>query len=161
MAAAVVQPLLVASSTSCLLPQCHLLSLSLFLFSAFLDCSNVVPKGFNATVFVLQVPLLPPDLAHCIGRPPPPTLPGSFLPSRAALPVVVDPCILHAVFWVTSQRRKVNHQRTSVSIRCEQGTKDSSGLDVWLGRLAMVGFATAITVEISTGKGLLEVWIQD
>ncbi|RZS29404.1 hypothetical protein BHM03_00063136 [Ensete ventricosum] len=64
--------------------------------------------------------------------------------------------ILHAVFWVTSQRRKVNHQRTSVSIRCEQGTKDSSGLDVWLGRLAMVGFATAITVEISTGKGLLE-----
>lgn len=69
--------------------------------------------------------------------------------------------ILHAVFWVTSQRKKVNHQRTSVSIRCEQGTKESSGLDVWLGRLAMVGFATAITVEISTGKGLLEVWIQD
>ncbi|XP_009413482.2 stress enhanced protein 1, chloroplastic isoform X2 [Musa acuminata AAA Group] len=60
------------------------------------------------------------------------------------------------VFWVTSQRKKVNHQRTSVSIRCEQGTKESSGLDVWLGRLAMVGFATAITVEISTGKGLLE-----
>ncbi|CAL9134771.1 unnamed protein product [Musa textilis] len=65
------------------------------------------------------------------------------------------------VFWVTSQRRKVNHQRTSVSIRCEQGTKEGSGLDVWLGRLAMVGFATAIAVEISTGKGLLEVWIQD
>lgn len=45
----------------------------------------------------------------------------------------------------------------SVSIRCEQGAKGSSGLDVWLGRLAMVGFATAITVEIATGKGLLEV----
>jgi hypothetical protein len=45
----------------------------------------------------------------------------------------------------------------SVSIRCEQGTQDNS-LDVWLGRLAMVGFAVAITVEIATGKGLLEVW---
>ncbi|XP_022896128.1 stress enhanced protein 1, chloroplastic-like [Olea europaea var. sylvestris] len=45
---------------------------------------------------------------------------------------------------------------TSVSIRCEQRTKDSNGLDVWLGRLAMVGFATAISIEIATGKGLLE-----
>ncbi|CAA2988781.1 stress enhanced 1, chloroplastic-like [Olea europaea subsp. europaea] len=45
---------------------------------------------------------------------------------------------------------------TSVSIRCEQSTKDSNGLDVWLGRLAMVGFATAISIEIATGKGLLE-----
>ncbi|XP_028555585.1 stress enhanced protein 1, chloroplastic isoform X1 [Dendrobium catenatum] len=44
-----------------------------------------------------------------------------------------------------------------VPIRCEQGAKESSGLDVWLGRLAMVGFATVITVEIVTGKGLLEV----
>lgn len=30
-------------------------------------------------------------------------------------------------------------------------------MDVWLGRLAMVGFAVAISVEITTGKGLLEV----
>jgi hypothetical protein len=45
----------------------------------------------------------------------------------------------------------------SLSIRCEQGTQDN-GLDVWLGRLAMVGFAVAISVEIATGKGLLEVW---
>ncbi|EHA8591532.1 putative Stress enhanced protein 1, chloroplastic [Cocos nucifera] len=44
----------------------------------------------------------------------------------------------------------------SVSIRCEQGAKQNNRLDVWLGRLAMVGFATAITVEIATGKGLLE-----
>ncbi|KAH0458413.1 hypothetical protein IEQ34_013728 [Dendrobium chrysotoxum] len=43
-----------------------------------------------------------------------------------------------------------------VPIRCEQGAKESGGLDVWLGRLAMVGFATVITVEIVTGKGLLE-----
>lgn len=46
-----------------------------------------------------------------------------------------------------------------VSIRCEQSTKDGGGLDVWLGRLAMVGFAAAISVEIATGKGLLEVWL--
>jgi hypothetical protein len=44
-----------------------------------------------------------------------------------------------------------------VSIRCEQNTKDGNGLDVWLGRVAMVGFAVAITVEITSGKGLLEV----
>ncbi|XP_043713391.1 stress enhanced protein 1, chloroplastic isoform X2 [Telopea speciosissima] len=44
----------------------------------------------------------------------------------------------------------------SISIRCEQGTKGSGGLDVWLGRFAMIGFAVAITVEIVTGKGLLE-----
>ena len=44
----------------------------------------------------------------------------------------------------------------SLSIRCEQGTQDNS-LDVWLGRFAMIGFAVAITVEVTTGKGLLEV----
>ena len=43
-----------------------------------------------------------------------------------------------------------------VSIRCEQSTQGNS-LDVWLGRFAMVGFAVAISVEIATGKGLLEV----
>ncbi|XP_008797389.1 stress enhanced protein 1, chloroplastic-like [Phoenix dactylifera] len=59
-------------------------------------------------------------------------------------------------FWITSRRRKNVCQAMSVSIRCEQGTKQNNGLDVWLGRLAMVGFATAITVEIATGKGLLE-----
>ncbi|KAL2900156.1 Stress enhanced protein 1 chloroplastic [Bienertia sinuspersici] len=32
-----------------------------------------------------------------------------------------------------------------------------SGLDIWLGRIAMIGFAVAISVEVSTGKGLLEV----
>ncbi|XP_041013826.1 stress enhanced protein 1, chloroplastic-like [Juglans microcarpa x Juglans regia] len=43
------------------------------------------------------------------------------------------------------------------SIRCEQSSKEAnSTVDVWLGRLAMVGFAAAISVEIATGKGLLE-----
>ncbi|PIA56619.1 hypothetical protein AQUCO_00700755v1 [Aquilegia coerulea] len=56
----------------------------------------------------------------------------------------------------TSSRRRPECKATAVSIRCEQGTKDGNGLDVWLGRLAMVGFAVAIGVEISTGKGVLE-----
>ncbi|XP_042985120.1 uncharacterized protein LOC122313890 [Carya illinoinensis] len=44
------------------------------------------------------------------------------------------------------------------SIRCEQSSKEANGtVDVWLGRLAMVGFAAAISVEIATGKGLLEI----
>lgn len=64
---------------------------------------------------------------------------------------------LYAAFWITLNKRKIESRATSISIRCEQGAKQNNGLDVWLGRLAMVGFATAITVEISTGKGLLEV----
>ncbi|KAL8523118.1 hypothetical protein ACS0TY_013188 [Phlomoides rotata] len=43
-----------------------------------------------------------------------------------------------------------------LTVRCEQSTKKGSGLDVWLGRLAIVGFAAAISVEIATSKGLLE-----
>ncbi|CAA6670577.1 unnamed protein product [Spirodela intermedia] len=34
--------------------------------------------------------------------------------------------------------------------------KRGNGLDVWLGRTAMVGFAAAITTEVATGRGLLE-----
>lgn len=49
------------------------------------------------------------------------------------------------------------YKSKSVSIRCEQSSKEGNGLDIWLGRLAMVGFASAISVEIATGKGLLEV----
>ncbi|KAK9942007.1 hypothetical protein M0R45_007697 [Rubus argutus] len=57
--------------------------------------------------------------------------------------------------------RRACHQRKAagrsmpLSIRCEQSTKEG-GLDVWLGRLGMVGFTAAIAVEIATGKGLLE-----
>ncbi|GAU24278.1 hypothetical protein TSUD_48660 [Trifolium subterraneum] len=55
-----------------------------------------------------------------------------------------------------SHDRKTVCKAMPVSIRCEQNTNDGNGLDVWLGRVAMVGFATAITVEITSGKGLLE-----
>ncbi|XP_060168180.1 stress enhanced protein 1, chloroplastic [Lycium barbarum] len=54
-----------------------------------------------------------------------------------------------------SQIKAVPSRAASVSIRCGQSTNESN-LDVWLGRSAMVGFAAAITVEIATGKGLLE-----
>ncbi|GKA06676.1 ADP-ribosylation factor 1 [Tanacetum coccineum] len=54
------------------------------------------------------------------------------------------------------QQKALVHKATAFSVRCEQSSKDGSGLDVWLGRTAMIGFAVAISVEISTGKGLLE-----
>ncbi|MFS8028243.1 hypothetical protein Hanom_Chr16g01508271 [Helianthus anomalus] len=44
----------------------------------------------------------------------------------------------------------------SFSVVCEQSSKGGSDLDVWLDRIAMIGFAVAISVEISTGKGLFE-----
>ncbi|KAM1405241.1 hypothetical protein ACFX2F_000092 [Malus domestica] len=45
---------------------------------------------------------------------------------------------------------------SSASLFRKQGARKEGGLDVWLGRLAMIGFAVAIGVEVSTGKGLLE-----
>ncbi|KAL3651752.1 hypothetical protein CASFOL_004754 [Castilleja foliolosa] len=56
---------------------------------------------------------------------------------------------------LASQRNIAARESKSVSIRCEQNTKEGSGLDVWLGRLAMIGFAAALSVEVATGKGLL------
>ncbi|WOH16231.1 hypothetical protein DCAR_0935781 [Daucus carota subsp. sativus] len=56
----------------------------------------------------------------------------------------------------TSRQRTLKQKSGVISIRCEQGTKEAGGLDIWLGRFAMIGFAVAITVEVSTGKGLLE-----
>ncbi|KAJ4762048.1 hypothetical protein LUZ62_072423 [Rhynchospora pubera] len=58
---------------------------------------------------------------------------------------------------INAQQRKARFRAMSLSIRCEQSAKESEGAIVWVGRAAMVGFATAITIEISTGKGLLEV----
>ncbi|MCE3051697.1 hypothetical protein HAX54_050533 [Datura stramonium] len=55
-----------------------------------------------------------------------------------------------------SRTKAMPTRAASLSIRCGQSTKEESNLDVWLGRSAMVGFAAAISVEIATGKGLLE-----
>nr|XP_043627693.1 stress enhanced protein 1, chloroplastic [Erigeron canadensis] len=56
----------------------------------------------------------------------------------------------------TYPQKAIARKPAAFSVRCEQSSKDGSGLDVWLGRTAMMGFAAAITVEVSTGKGLLE-----
>ncbi|CAO2144823.1 unnamed protein product, partial [Urochloa humidicola] len=60
---------------------------------------------------------------------------------------------------VTSSKRHVSSTATrSLSIRCEQSVKQGGGggADVWLGRAAMLGFASAVAVEVSTGKGFLQ-----
>ncbi|CAK7329963.1 unnamed protein product [Dovyalis caffra] len=57
----------------------------------------------------------------------------------------------------TSHQKRASGRTTFVSVRCEQSTEGGSGVDVWIGRLAMVGFAGAISVEVATGKGLLEI----
>jgi len=62
---------------------------------------------------------------------------------------------------VTSGKRRAVSSRAAarpLSIRCEQSAKQGGGgADVWLGRAAMVGFASAISVEVATGKGFLQV----
>eukprot|EP01018_Ginkgo_biloba_P039718 Gb_32155 [translate_table: standard] len=56
----------------------------------------------------------------------------------------------------SSLPRKSEPRAISVTVRCEQSTEGSNSLDIWLGRIAMISFAAAITVEITTGKGLLQ-----
>ncbi|KAF2913445.1 stress enhanced protein 1, chloroplastic isoform X1 [Oryza sativa Japonica Group] len=58
---------------------------------------------------------------------------------------------------VSMRRQKAR----SLTVRCEQGAKGGGGgggggLDVWLSRGAMLGFVAAITVELTTGKGVLQ-----
>ncbi|GAB4838739.1 hypothetical protein Ancab_028282 [Ancistrocladus abbreviatus] len=60
------------------------------------------------------------------------------------------------VMQTSSCQVKTTHRARTVLVRCEQSANKGSNLDVWLGRLAMTGFAVAISVEIATGKGLLE-----
>lgn len=58
---------------------------------------------------------------------------------------------------LTSRRQAQGVQK--VGIRCEQGGASNS-LDIWIGRAAMLGFVAAIGVEVSTGKGVLEVCVR-
>jgi hypothetical protein len=58
----------------------------------------------------------------------------------------------------SSRRQKRRVQAVGV-VRCEQA-KDggaNNSLDIWLGRVAMLGFVAAVGVEIVTGKGVIEV----
>lgn len=59
--------------------------------------------------------------------------------------------ILQATCPRIQQRRGV-----SVGVRCEQNSEGGNSLDIWLGRIAMLSFAAAITIEITTGKGVLQ-----
>ena len=87
--------------------------------------------------------------------------PSTQLISRLPLPNMAR---VHSVFATgspllihkTSCPRNSAYKAKPISIRCEQSTQESNSLDIWLGRLAMVGFAVAISIEIATGKGLLE-----
>ncbi|KAK7343476.1 hypothetical protein VNO77_12247 [Canavalia gladiata] len=76
--------------------------------------------------------------------------PPNLVPTRASF-IAGSPLLIRR-----NHERKPACKPMSVSIRCEQRTQEGSSVDVWLGRLAMVGFAVAISVEIGTGKGLLE-----
>ncbi|RVW49573.1 Stress enhanced protein 1, chloroplastic [Vitis vinifera] len=120
---------------------------------------------------------------NSLPQPPPPSTPAS--PPMYVLQALQEPFPLHAYpfrVWLefdlrlppalhsllkvilnfisvicrSSRLQKPACRATSVSIRCEQSANEGNSLDVWLGRLAMVGFAVAISVEIATGKGLLE-----
>ncbi|KAK9112667.1 hypothetical protein Scep_020186 [Stephania cephalantha] len=94
-------------------------------------CFSDVNARRSSPICALPLPTVPPTASSFVR--------GSPLSIRGA----------------SNQMKSVLKAR-SVTIRCEQSTKSSGSLDVWLGRFAMVGFAVAITVEISTGKGLLE-----
>ncbi|KAI4366755.1 hypothetical protein MLD38_022590 [Melastoma candidum] len=72
-------------------------------------------------------------------------------PSRSSF-VVGTPLVIRSPSCLTNPVCKA----TTLTIRCQQSTQGSNSADVWLGRFAMVGFAIAISVEIATGKGLLE-----
>ncbi|XP_015941838.1 stress enhanced protein 1, chloroplastic isoform X1 [Arachis duranensis] len=95
--------------------------------------------------------------AACVFTPPP----KHFATSRHALSNLVP---TRASFLAgsplsviqTSYERKTVCKAMPFLIKCEQSSQGGNSVDVWLGRLAMVGFASAITVEIATGKGLLE-----
>ncbi|GMH18148.1 hypothetical protein Nepgr_019989 [Nepenthes gracilis] len=79
-------------------------------------------------------------------------LPTSNFAQRAASFARGSPLVIQT----SSYQTKAKCRARPVLVRCEQSTERKSGFNVWLGRLAMVGFAVAISVEISTGKGLLE-----
>ncbi|KAI4375230.1 hypothetical protein MLD38_013125 [Melastoma candidum] len=75
----------------------------------------------------------------------------SVRPSRTSF-VAGTPLVIRRPPCLTSPACKA----ATFTIRCEQSTQGSNSVDVWLGRFAMVGFAIGISVEIATGKGLLE-----
>jgi len=67
--------------------------------------------------------------------------------------------VMTAGLLASSRRQKRRRVQAVGVVRCEQA-KDggaNNSLDIWLGRVAMLGFVAAVGVEIVTGKGVLEV----
>ncbi|KAF1879294.1 hypothetical protein Lal_00047968 [Lupinus albus] len=84
------------------------------------------------------------------------TAPKSPVSARFPQPNLVPTRSSFVLVIRRSHERKPACKAMPVSVRCEQSSQEGNGLDVWLGRLAMIGFAAALTVEVATGKGLLE-----
>ncbi|KAB5541301.1 hypothetical protein DKX38_014275 [Salix brachista] len=61
----------------------------------------------------------------------------------------------------TSRQKKAAGRATFVSVRCEKSTREDSGVDVWIGRLAMVGFAGVIGVETAKERDFWSQFIQN
>ncbi|KAL4363223.1 hypothetical protein GQ457_04G002740 [Hibiscus cannabinus] len=101
----------------------------------------------SLSIHVADVCSIRTPTTHQVSR-----LPGSSSARTGSIFATGSPLLIRGPM----HQRKPACRATPFSIKCEQSTQKGSSLDVWLGRLAMVGFAVAITVEISTGKGLLE-----
>ncbi|KAL5562431.1 hypothetical protein UlMin_032178 [Ulmus minor] len=92
------------------------------------------------------------DFCAITSAPTPSRLPiSNFARTRSAF-ATGSPILLRSSY----SQRKPASKATPFTVRCEQNTKEGNSVDVWLGRVAMVGFAVAISVEIATGKGFLE-----
>jgi len=98
---------------------------------------------------------------------------GKISSSRSAMPVMslCSPLIKNGIsfssscqllqssqiFILQATRARTQERRgVSVGVRCEQSTEGGNSLDIWLGRIAMLSFAAAITIEVTTGKGVLQ-----
>jgi len=98
---------------------------------------------------------------------------GEISSSRSAIPVMslCSPLIKNGIssssscqllqssriFILQATCPRIQERRgVLVGVRCEQSTEGNNSLDIWLGRFAMLSFVAAITIEITTGKGVLQ-----
>ena len=68
--------------------------------------------------------------------------------------------VFKAIFRLSGEIKVFQKGFTARSVgiaRCEVNSEKSNSLDIWLGRVAMVGFVGVVAVEVATGKGVLEV----
>ncbi|XP_052169475.1 stress enhanced protein 1, chloroplastic-like isoform X2 [Oryza glaberrima] len=95
-------------------------------------------------------------MAQLLSSSAPPRLHLAATPGHGVSRLSVTSACSAAPGSLVSMRRQ---KARSLTVRCEQGAKGGGGgggLDVWLSRGAMIGFVAAITVELTTGKGVLQ-----